>query len=125
MRHPAPDRRRTLGVAAWLALLALWAHAVLPGTMPSGGFGAGLVICTPDGPARGGPDGGPAEDGPAEAQHCMLCRLASAPAVLPPPGGAPAPPLPAFAVPCASAPAGILPARIASPLQPRAPPTIS
>lgn len=125
MRPPGPDRRRTRGVAAWLALLALWTHAVLPGTMPSGVFGDGFVICAADGPARGGTGGGPAEEAPSEAQHCMLCRFAAAPVVLPPPGGAPAPPGSAFAVPSASVPAGILPARIVSPLQPRAPPAIS
>jgi len=114
-----------LGVGAWLALLALWAHAVLPATMPAGDVGDGTLICSADGAGRIGSDPPPPEGTPSAAQHCMLCRLAAAPAVLPPPGGAPAPPDTVFDVPYASVPVGIVPARIASPQQPRAPPAIS
>ncbi|MGE0746449.1 MAG: DUF2946 family protein [Rhodospirillales bacterium] len=124
MRDDATDRRPAArGLGAWLAMLAVLAHVLLPGTMPTGGDGA--VICTPNGVQRIDPGGAPQDGEPSTVQHCMLCRLAAAPAVLTPPARLPAPPRTYFTMPAPRVAGFAAVARIASPLQPRAPPAFS
>jgi hypothetical protein len=126
--------RRRLRSLAWIALLAVWALAVLPAVSralaSAGGAHGWVEVCSAQGsrmvPNSAREAGGwPVPASIGHVDHCPLCVLGADQAPLPPAAGAPAKPV---AGACALSP---WPGRAARGLsdwagaQPRAPPALS